>query len=306
MNIRPVSQDRPIPAIPLPNSRKIGWPWTEETNVLIYEGRTDWPKISIITPSFNQGQFIEETIRSVLLQNYPNLEYLIIDGGSTDNTIEIIKHYEQQITYWISEKDQGQSDALNKGFKKCTGDIIYWLNSDDCLKPASLYHVALNFIRGCKIIHGKVDFTDIDGHLIRILNHKTFSHKSLLKPWVSTYVPSQPGIFFASSLIHTKNLVRENLHFCMDYELWLRISMKAKVSHIEDRLATYRLHETSKTGESNNFATFQPELKLVRDEYFSKLNWSNKLLLYGEDLIYRTLASLKRNAVFVKHKIMKS
>src|SRR5687768_13083798 len=100
------------------------------------------PKISIITPSYNQGRFIEETILSVINQNYPNLEYIIIDGGSTDNTVEIIRKYEQHLAYWVSEKDGGQSEAINKGFKKATGDIVCWINSDDFFMPGALSKVA--------------------------------------------------------------------------------------------------------------------------------------------------------------------
>ena len=102
----------------------------------------NYPRISIVTPSFNQGKYIEQTIQSVLSQNYPNLEYIIIDGGSTDGTVEIIKKYEQQLTYWISEPDKGQTDAINKGFAKCTGEIFNWINSDDYYSPNSLHIVA--------------------------------------------------------------------------------------------------------------------------------------------------------------------
>ena len=98
------------------------------------DGRS-WPKISIVTPSYNQGEFLEETIRAVLLQNYPNLEYFIMDGGSTDNSVEIIKTYKPWLTYWVSEKDKGQADAINKGFERVTGDILAWLNSDDTYEP---------------------------------------------------------------------------------------------------------------------------------------------------------------------------
>src|SRR5881392_2746444 len=119
--------------LPAPPRGKTGWPWTAEAPSLppLLPNCISWPRISIVTPSFNQGQYIEETIRSVLLQGYPNLEYVIIDGGGTDNTGEIIKKYEPWITYWESEKDRGQSHALNKGFKKATGDILAWLCSDD-------------------------------------------------------------------------------------------------------------------------------------------------------------------------------
>ena len=106
---------------------------------------TSYPKISIVTPSYNHGQYIEQTILSVINQNYPNLEYIIIDGGSTDNTVDIIKKYEEKITYWISEKDNGQSHALNKGIAKCTGDIFNWINSDDYFEDGTFYKLANHF-----------------------------------------------------------------------------------------------------------------------------------------------------------------
>jgi len=119
---------------------KVGWPWTEESPQLsdtMPDGRP-WPKISIVTPNYNYGQFLEETIRSVLLQGYPNLEYIIIDGGSTDNSIEIIKKYEKWLAYWISEPDRGQSHAINKGLKMASGEWFNWINSDDLLMPHAL------------------------------------------------------------------------------------------------------------------------------------------------------------------------
>src|SRR5436190_18724174 len=118
--------------IPPPPPGKTGWPWNEETPPpeIMPDDRA-LPRVSIITPSFNQGRFIEETIRSVLLQGYPNLEYIIIDGGSTDDSLEIIRKYDPWITLWVSEKDRGQSHAINKGLSKATGEILCWLNSDD-------------------------------------------------------------------------------------------------------------------------------------------------------------------------------
>lgn len=120
----------------------------QKTLPSIYETKIEWPKISIVTPSYNQGEFIEETIRSVLLQNYPNLEYLVIDGGSTDKTLDILKKYAPWLYYWVSEKDQGQADAINKGFDKASGQILAYLNSDDLYLPGTLHTVATHFLDG--------------------------------------------------------------------------------------------------------------------------------------------------------------
>ena len=129
-----------IEALPPIDVTKQGWPWIEASDSLPDKmpNGSDWPRISIVTPSYNQGKFLEETIRSVFLQGYPNLEYIIIDGGSTDNSIEIIKKYEPWLTYWVSEKDRGQSHAINKGFEHATGEIYGWLNSDDYFLPRAL------------------------------------------------------------------------------------------------------------------------------------------------------------------------
>ncbi|GAG62509.1 unnamed protein product [marine sediment metagenome] len=127
-----------------------------------------WPRISVITPSYNQGRFLEKTILSVLNQNYPNLEYIIIDGGSTDESINIIKKYENYIDYWVSEKDRGQADALNKGFKKATGDIIGWQNSDDIYLPSVFLKIAELFKQNPKIdiIYGNRFDIDEDNNII--------------------------------------------------------------------------------------------------------------------------------------------
>ena len=135
-----------LPFPPAPEG-KTGWPWTEipEPMPETLPDGSPWPKISVVTPSFNQGQFIEETIRSVLLQGYPNLEYIIIDGGSTDNTLEVIRKYEPWLTYWVSEPDRGQSHAINKGIGKAMGEILFWLNSDDLVLPSVFFRIAKMF-----------------------------------------------------------------------------------------------------------------------------------------------------------------
>src|SRR5437016_13438199 len=137
------------PALP----GKTGWPWTAGISHLpaLRRDHSPWPRISIITPSYNQGRFIEETIRSVLLQGYPNLEYLIIDGGSSDESVEIITKYSPWLAYWVSEKDHGQSDAINRGLRRATGEVVAWLNSDDVPQENSLSTVGHYFAEnpGC-------------------------------------------------------------------------------------------------------------------------------------------------------------
>jgi glycosyltransferase involved in cell wall biosynthesis len=135
--------------LPPPPKGKSGWPWTVETPPASRPGQHNSIKISIVTPSLNQGQYIEETIRSVVLQGYPNLEYIIIDGGSSDQSVEIIKKYSSHLAFWTIEKDHGQSDATNKGLKRATGEIYGWINSDDCLARDTLWEVAKAY-RACK------------------------------------------------------------------------------------------------------------------------------------------------------------
>src|SRR5678816_3341009 len=137
-----------IDDLPRPGPGRSGWPWTEAPPPLPPTGPNGqpWPRISIVTPSFNQAQYLEETIRSVLLQGYPNLEYFVYDGGSTDGSVEILRRYEPFLQGWVSERDKGQSDAINKGFARCTGEVVNWLCSDDILLPGALLHVGQAFV----------------------------------------------------------------------------------------------------------------------------------------------------------------
>ncbi|MDO9231853.1 MAG: glycosyltransferase family 2 protein [bacterium] len=224
-------------------------------------------KISIITPSFNQVKFIERTIQSVLSQNYPDLEYIVMDGGSTDGTIEVLKKYSDRII-WKSESDAGQSNAINKGLKMATGDIVAYLNSDDTYEPEALKKVAEFFQNNPdkKWVYGKCKIIKENDQEIR--KPITFYKNLLLKKYnyaklLSENFISQPATFWKRE-IHSKiGFFDENEHYCMDYEFWLRIGKKYPAGVINAYLANFRYYATSKSG-SVNKKQFQDELRLAK------------------------------------------
>jgi glycosyltransferase involved in cell wall biosynthesis len=205
----------------------------------------DFPKITIITPSYNQGQYIEDTILSVINQDYPNLEYMIIDGGSTDNTVAIIKKYADRIHYWVSEKDSGQSNAINKGFQKATGDIINWINSDDQLMPGALAAVAKHFQKNpaAMMIHGRIEyFGETTPYYSRNLAVKDIETR-----YAAHICMPQPATFYKKQLLHEQGLLDESLHFSMDTDLFIRAALHYKIVQVEDVFSRFRLHATSKS-----------------------------------------------------------
>lgn len=205
-------------------------------------------KISIITPSFNQGQFLEQTIDAVLSQNYPNLEYMIIDGGSTDNSIEIIKKYEKHLNYWVSEKDNGQSDAINKGLKRATGEIVNWINSDDWYNANTLQKVANYFEDDTVlVVSGRSDVWKLGK--FKVCNPGVDMYPNFEKTvgWARI---DQPETFFKMSAIQKMGFLNADLHYVMDREWWIRFLLhfgQDKVKKVEDVFVNFRLHEDSKT-----------------------------------------------------------
>jgi len=212
----------------------------------------DHLKISIIVPSFNQGHFIEETLLSILNQSYTNVEIILIDGGSVDNTLSVIKKYESKLTFWLSEKDSGQSEAINKGLKAATGDIITWLNSDDLYEKNTLRLVADMFTsdESIQLLHGK---TLLFGEKINTQligpDKDLESHEYL--PYMRF---PQPSSFFRKSALEKIMPVNNNLHYAMDFELVVKlILMNFKAKRVSDLFSRYRMHKTSK---SNNDLAF--------------------------------------------------
>jgi glycosyltransferase involved in cell wall biosynthesis len=203
-------------------------------------------KISIVTPSFNQGHYIEETITSVLNQNYPNLEYIIIDGGSTDNTVEIIKKYEKHLKYWVSEKDSGQANAINKGLKYCTGEIFNWLNSDDYLEQGALFKIAEAFDNDdVHMVAGKLrNFTTSTEEIIP----NQFLTAEGLMCWKANVKFCQPSAYLKREMIKKCGGINETFHYAFDWDLYIRyLYFFPLVKEIPDLLAHFRLHENSKT-----------------------------------------------------------
>lgn len=205
------------------------------------------PKITVITPSFNQGAFIEATIRSVLNQEYPNLEYFVLDGGSTDNTVSIIKKYARHITYWHSKPDRGQADAINQGLKMAGGDILAWLNSDD-LYSADAFHMVADYHRhhneiGCMV--GDLGFIDRSGRPLYVRKAIPFHFNTAL--FGGAGVP-QPATFFTRAALQQSGFLNESLHYLLDYEFFLRMHVAGvRFGLVRHKLADFRLHEESKT-----------------------------------------------------------
>jgi glycosyltransferase involved in cell wall biosynthesis len=207
-----------------------------------------WPRVSIVTPSYNQGQFVEEAIRSVLLQGYPNLEYTVIDGGSTDGSVEIIKKYEKWLTYWVSEPDRGQSHAINKGFEKASGVIYGWLNSDDYLLKDALKNVARAYLASPEsgAWCGSSLYVDVNGKKTGVREPPPHLDAETIAAWNENSF-AQPATFFSRRAWQQCAPLDENLQYGMDLDLWIRIAQKFAFERLGEVLATERLHKDCKT-----------------------------------------------------------
>lgn len=242
-----------LQSLPEPSSSRQGWPWRIEENANVqFAIKNDLPKITIITPSYNQGQFLEETIRSVLLQGYPNLEYFVVDGGSTDNSVQIIQRYSPWLSWWVSERDNGQAHAINKGLVRATGEIIGYLNSDDLYKPGSLFAVMDCFLRypdvdwmigGCDVCRDGVDFMyDFRPKL-----------PTARIDWIRAKVPGsfaapQPSTFWRAKLFSEFGLFDELMYYFFDHEFMIRLGVAHRLPLIcEHSLSIYRWHGDTKS-----------------------------------------------------------
>ena len=207
---------------------------------------TEKPKVTIVTPSFNQACFLEETMRSVLEQDYPNIEYVVIDGGSTDGSAEIIQKYESQLAYWQSQKDKGQTDAINQGFARASGEIFAWLNSDDILLPGAVTAAVRQLQTHPEVgmVYGDCLWINADGKKIGNFPAAQTDLKKLRRGYV--HIPQQAS-FFRADLWKKVGPLDDSFYFAMDYDLWTRLAAEAPLLYIPELWAAFRLHGDAKS-----------------------------------------------------------
>ncbi len=207
----------------------------------------DLPLVSIITPSRNQAQFLEETICSVLSQDYPRIEYIVIDGGSTDGSVDIIRKYENRLAHWVSEPDRGQADAINKGWRMARGEVLAYLNSDDTYMPGAI-STAVDFLLknpDVGVVYSDCLAVDEEGRPLYTYGGKPYDLMEAVEQCI-THVP-QPSAFIRSVVIERAGLLDTELYMAMDFDFWLRVALYYRLQHVPGVMATYRLHSKSKT-----------------------------------------------------------
>lgn len=231
--------------LPPPPPGKSGWPWTTHHKLLpekMPDG-SEWPRLTIVTPSYNQGKFIEATIRSVLLQGYPNLEYIIIDGGSTDNSVETIKKYENYLFYWHSQKDKGQADAINQGLERSNGEILGWINSDDVYVKGTFYKIV-------KAFHSHPDYTVVHGNRILINERGDVTGLIYLPPFepkTLIYNVCSETAFWKQAAMKEVGLLKTSLQFAIDLEFFGRLYHSGKFLKLKDYLGYFRCYPETKS-----------------------------------------------------------
>lgn len=234
---------------PAPAGRR-GWPWTDAPPPPSLASRSDrsWPRVSIVTPSYNQAAFLEETIRSVLLQGYPQVEYIVMDGGSTDGSRAIIERYAPWIAHWVSERDSGQSNAINSGFVHASGAWLGWLNSDDCYAPHALWHLVDAGL--------SANGTLVAGASIRFTNGRS-QPATRVQPTLAAFAPDtlkrfqafdQPATLWHRALFDAAGPLDEALRYAFDWQFFIRAAGMARPAITPATVACYRVHEAHKTG----------------------------------------------------------
>lgn len=241
-----------------------------------FNANINYPKITIVTPSFNQADFLEETILSIINQNYPNLEYIIIDGGSTDNSVEIIKKYENHINYWVSEKDFGQSHAINKGFARATGEVLNWINSDDLLCENALFEIGKAYLDrkndNIVIIGYGYDIDEKSNKTVeRRVSYDSSNPNSLLNIKGN---PIQQSVFYSKKLFFEAGGINPILRYPMDLEMYFKFGLiKPETVIVEKYLACFRKHTNSKTI-SQDYKMLLEKINLIEFQKFYAIDKS--------------------------------
>jgi glycosyltransferase involved in cell wall biosynthesis len=264
--------------LPTPENCNDEWPWREETPQIsktMADG-TDWPLISIVTPSFNQADYLERTIRSVLLQGYPYLEYFVYDGGSTDGSVELIKKYDPWIDYWVSEKDNGQSDAINRGWSRASGDIIAWINSDDQYTPGTFQAVVKTFMNNpyAGLVYGDAQIIDDQGNNLGIRKSSSDADKKIL---LFGQKIIQPTSFIRADIAKRVGPLDASLYAKFDYDFFIRVTRVAPSVYLPRKQAIITLHSDRKSNQS---------LEKNWHELFSVLKRHNKFWFISPLMAY--------------------
>ena len=271
------------------------------------------PKISVVTPSYNQGQYLEKTILSVLDQHYPNLEYIIVDGGSSDNSVEIIKKYEKYLKYWVSEPDRGQSHAINKGFEHATGDLFAWLNSDDYYSPAILGKVAELYLTNpdADVFVGAGQMINSTGKVVLYKGYPSGGiDLDTIYNWLSGHDFMQPSCFFTRKAWEKSGALDETIHIALDVDLWLRMARNNfKFIATPELLSTSLAHDKAKTTAYRHLMVVDASIVIIKhggeQAVRRHLEDMAQRLSYLEKIINHPLLKLLRpfSRVIVKHVI---
>jgi GT2 family glycosyltransferase len=242
--------------------------------------------VSIVTPSYNQALYLEQTIQSVLEQDYPRIEYIVVDGASADNSFEIIKKYNDRLAYWISEKDSGQAEAINKGFARAKGEILAWLNSDDYYLPDTTSAVTKCFDENPEVVmlYGDMLAVNGEGQTINVLKYRQLSLQDLL----CFQIVGQPSVFFRRSALEKTGLLDTSFHFMLDHHLWIRLAQQGRILHVSQVWSAARYHPQAKN---------RARAAEFGREAFRVLDWAKSQPILAEALSgveRRALASANR------------
>ena len=245
------------------------------------------PLVSIVTPSFNQARYLEQTMCSVLDQEYPRVEYLVIDGDSKDGSVEIIKKYVSKLAYWVSEKDSGQAEAINKGFSRAKGEIIAWLNSDDYYLPGAISSVVKMFEENPDVVmvYGDMLAVDENGQTINLMKYGQLSLTDLL----CFQIIGQPSVFFRRDALQKAGLLDTSFHFLLDHHLWIRLAGQGRILHVPQTWSVARYHAEAKN---------RAKAAEFGREAFHILDWAKK-----QPGLTETVSGVERRARASAHRV---